>query len=559
MAGFEDLKAAAGVDFDFSPGAQIPLSGAGGGRTQVSAALAATSYRDGDVRAILEVNDGAKVTDPRISLLEPNLGEAFTRAIETRMLAPDRAPLVQSFGAEPQTVVEHALAAKRIRRQRDRRLTTIMAVLGVLFLPGVLVWLGLFQLRRTLAGAQDKRAGSLGILALAAVFVLIVLFVYNLELGGLLQLYVWALLPAPILGWFLAQRVCERTARNLRAHWSDLLGGGGSGARVPEAVPQNPNDAEAERLRKGLAKISAEQSSNMVHYAGPKGILGMGPRWGRWSLAEDLFPADPQGDMDGFRAWDVARAMYDDLRMVNRGPLHTGGFRTAPELTHWVVRHVGEGAGSISRPDGPHAEGYSMTPIEVQRICNEEHHGANDRHYLGARWVMHDGNLVINYLTRVSVLHRVLRVEFSAYALGPVKGFFLQKPAAKKATTRHPFKPWKKVERELPLVDVKEVVRLAARAPLTWFPAELDKWGGKLSLPEPFGLRHAWAEKPWRHRFMTDDALDTTTPVVREAMRSLLRVLRENRVDVGPFEAKVKGISGAVENPDPKKPDEINI
>src|SRR5258708_15116030 len=36
-----------------------------------------------------------------------------------------------------------------------------------------------------------------------------------------------------------------------------------------------------------------------------------------------------------------------------------------------------------------------------------------------------------------------------------------------------------------------------------------------LTLPEPFGLRHAWADKPWRHRFMADDALRAATPVLR--------------------------------------------
>ncbi|GAA4959481.1 hypothetical protein GCM10023238_27920 [Streptomyces heliomycini] len=50
-------------------------------------------------------------------------------------------------------------------------------------------------------------------------------------------------------------------------------------------------------------------------------------------------------------------------------------------------------------------------------------------------------------------------------------------------------------------------MRLAARAAADLVSAAAVWLGGKLSLPEPFGLRHAWADKPWRHRFMADDAL----------------------------------------------------
>ena len=72
--------------------------------------------------------------------------------------AAARKPLIQSFGTEPQAVVEHCLAATRIRKERDARLTGVMVLFGVLFLPGVLLWLGVFQLRRTLAGGAGQAA-----------------------------------------------------------------------------------------------------------------------------------------------------------------------------------------------------------------------------------------------------------------------------------------------------------------------------------------------------------------------------------------------------------------
>ncbi|NJP64959.1 hypothetical protein [Streptomyces spiramenti] len=560
MAGLEELKRSVGVDFDFSPGAQVPLSGAGHGQTAAGSALAATAYRDGEAKSIKDPNGKAAVTDPKISLLEPNLGEAFTRAVETRMLASDRKPLIQSFGVEPHTVVEHAIAAKRIRTQRDNRLTVIMLVCGVLFLPGVLVWLGLFQARRTLAGSKDKRAGAIGTAALVALAVLAVLLVVTLPVDGLLQLYVWLVLPAPIIGWLWAKRISEQAAQNLRAHWANLAGGGGAGAKIPEAVPQNPNDAEAERLRLGLAKIAAEQESNVAYYAGPEGILGMGVRWGSWQLAEDLVPAEAGKDIDPFRSWDVVRAMQDQLRMLERTPVHTGGFKAPPEIKHWVVRHVGEGAGAVSRPDGPNVEAYSINAIEVQRICNEQQFDSNDRHYLGVQFVLWDGGLVITMLISVTVLHRTLRIEVNGHALGPTHPWFYGKPAGKSRSYRNPVKPWKKISQSLPLVDAKEAVRLAARAPLARFnPKKLDELGGKMSLPEPFGVRHVWATKPWRHRFMADDALRVATPVLRVAHQAAIRVLAENNVDVSQFNARAQGLSGAVQAVEPRKADEYGM
>ena len=558
MAGLDDLSSGAGVEFDFAPGAQVPLSGASSGRTGVSNAIASVAYRDVAPDQICEPNDAAKVNKGRFTLLEPDLGEAFTRAIETRMLGESRKPLIQSFGAEPQTVVEHALNAKRIRRQRDRRLTVIMVVFGLLFLPGVLVWLGLFQLRRTIAGSQDRRAGVVGQIVLALLAVLIVFLVIRVPADGVLRIYVWSLLPAPVLGWYLARQVCERTAQNLRAHWSDLLGGGGTGARIPEAVPQNPNDAEAERLRVGLAKLAAEQNSNLVYYAGPKGILGMGVRWGSWQLAEELRPRDPGRDIDPFRSWDVARAIHDQLRMLERGPLHTGGF-TQPSVRHWVVRHVGEDVGEVSRPDGPTADGYGYSSVEVQRICNEQQYGSSERHYVGVQFVLWDGELVVSMMISVTVLHRTLRIEVTGHALGPLHGFFRKGPEGKSRTVRDPLRPWRKISRPLPLVEAREVVRLAARAPLTWFPARLDKWGGTISLPEPFGLRHTWATTPWRNRFMVDDILRTATPVLRVAHAAAIRVLEENGVDITPFDSRAQALSGQVEAVEPRHADEYNL
>lgn len=545
--------------FDFRPGAQVPLQG-GGGQTAATNALASAAYRDGGKDSKLEKiitanseNHPATVKPPKISLFEPSLGEAFCRAVEARTLGADRKPLIQSFGADPQTVVEHCLAASHIRKERDRRLRLIMLVCGVLFLPGLLLWLGLFQLRKSLA-SKEGRSSWLGTVLLVGVAVVVAVLMFRLPLTGFLGLYARAMIIAPALGWLLARRTCEATARDLRSRWDGLLAGGGVGAKIPEAVPGNPDEKAREDLRHQLAKLTAEDRSNQVFYAGPKGILGMGTRWGSWQMAEELAPRSEGMEIHPFRSWDVVRAIDSQLRKLERGPLHTGGFPPAA-IQHWIVTPIGEGAAEVARPTGENVDAFLIKPHEITRICNEQQFSAGNRHYLGIQYPLWDGQLVINMLVTVTVLYKTLRVDVTAHALGPVHGLFTTKSAAPTVEVPKSIRFWETVERPLPLVDVQEVVRLAVRAPLTWYPPLLDYFGGKLVLPEPFGLRHVWASSMWRHRFMADDALRTVAPVLRSIHAATFKVLEENGVDTDRFTNRSSIMSGLIQEPAPRKAD----
>ncbi|PPS82172.1 hypothetical protein [Streptomyces sp. MH60] len=536
-------------------GPQVPRTDDGG--QTATFALASAAYRDSEAEEILKANSEwhkSSVSKPRIKLFRPNLGEAYSRAIIDRMLGPKRAPLIQSFGTQPQVVVEHSLAAHRIRRDRDNWLSAVMVLCGLLFLPGLLIWLLVFQIRTTVARREDKRAGALATALLLAMAALAVLFLLKMPFSGFWAWYARACVVAPVIGWFWAKRICERTARDLRERWSGLLSGAGVGAKVPEAVPSSPGETAAEELRQSLARLSAEQQSNSVFYAGPKGILGMGTRWGNWQLAEELVPVDPDREINPFRSWDVIKAIHDRLRMLERGPLHTGGF-TKPTVRHWIVTPIGENADSVSRPEGTDVEAYQVKQHAIQEICDKQQFGAGDRHYLGVQWTLWDGQLVISMLITVTVLHETLRIEVTGHALGPVHSLFTSKPAAKEKTVQKSVKFWETRTVKLPLVDADEVVRLAARAPLTWYPPLLYWLGGKLTLPEPFGVRHAWADRPWRHRFMADDALRAATPVLRAVHSAAIKVLKENGVDTEKFGARAGGLSGAVQEAVPKKAD----
>lgn len=548
--------AVASDGFDFSPGAQVPLTGAAG-QTAATHALASAAYRDGPVAEILKANNEwhTSVVKPgKFSLFEPNLGEAFSRAVQTRTLGGARKALIQSFGTEPQSIVEHCLAATGIRKERDTKLTGITVLFGLVFLPGLLLWMAVFQLRRTLAGAQNKSAGALGTLLLVAVGGLIALFLFKLPFGGFWALYLRVMLVAPIVGWMLAKRVCEATAKDMRARWDALLAGGGIGAKVPEAVPGHPNETAREQLRQGLEKLTAEQQSNSVFYAGPKGILGMGTRWGSWQMAEELVSKEPGKDINQFRSWDVVRAIHDKMKMLERGPLNSGGF-PKPSVKHWIVSPVGENAKEVARPEGQDVEAFQVKGHEIQRICNHQQFGGGNRHYLGVQFTLWDGQLVITMMITVTVLHETLRIEVTGHALGPVHPLFTTKPAPKTVTVSKTVRFWETVDRHLPLVETREVVRLAVRAPFTWYPPLLDFLGGKLVLPEPFGLRHAWADQPWRHRFMADDAMRAATPVLRVAHAAAIRVLEENGVDTDRFGNRSMVVSSFVQDPTPRKAD----
>ncbi|MFD3681540.1 hypothetical protein [Streptomyces sp. NPDC058613] len=546
--------------FDFRPGAQIPLQG-GGGQTAATNALASAAYRDGAKDTRLDLILGANsehhastVKPPKISLFEPSLGEAFCRAVEVRTLSPGRKPLIQSFGADPQTVVEHCLAASRIRKERDRKLRLIMLVCGVLFLPGLLLWLGLFQLRKSLTSGDNKRGSWIGTALLIGVAILVAILMFRLPFTGFLGLYLRGMIIAPALGWFLARRICEATAADLRARWDGLLGGGGVAAKIPEAVPGNPDEKAREDLRHQLAKLTAEDRSNSVFYAGAKGILGMGTRWGNWQMAEELAPKEDVAEIHPFRSWDVIRAIDAQLRKLERGPLHTGGFPPAA-IQHWIVTPVGEGAAEVARPSGENVDTFLIKPHEITRICNEQQFSAGNRHYLGIQYPLWDGQLVITMLVTVTVLYKTLRVDVTAHALGPVNGLFTTKAKAPTVEVPKSIRFWETAERSLPLVDATEVVRLAVRAPLTWYPPVLDYLGGKLVLPEPFGVRHVWAGSMWRHRFMADDALRTVAPVLRSVHAATFKVLEENGVDTERFTTRSSIMSGMVQEPSPRKAD----
>jgi hypothetical protein len=450
----------------------------------------------------------------------------------------------------------------------------MMVVCGLVFLPGALLWLGAFQLRRILLKAEG-RAGALGGVVLVITALFAVLLFLKPPVGGFWGGYLRIMMIPPVIGWFWAKRICERTARDLRDRWAGLVAGSGVPAKVPGAVPRNPTEKRAEQLRLNLSKLAAEQSSNVIFHAGHKGILGLGESWGRWVMAEELVPREGKAEINPFRSWDLVKEMEIRLRELERNAvqperkqdpelrqlptgdvprpvsqhLRTGGF-PKPTVRHWVVVPVGAGADSISRPSGPDVENYTVKDFEIQRICNEQQFDAGNRHYLGIQFVLWGGQLVLTVMVSVAVLHHTLNVDVTAYALGPVIGAFTSAPSPNTKEVAKGLRFWETKKVQLPLIGTDEVVRLAARAPFTWYPPLLDHFGGKLVLPEPFGLRHAWANPPWGNPFMADDARRMVMPVLRAVHAAAVHVMQENDVLTDKFVDRSLTLSGIVQSAD---------
>lgn len=522
-----------------TPGAQIPRTDAGP-QTAVTQALSSAAYRDTDISAYEGLQSG-KVKAGRFKLLRPNLGEAFSKAVISRTLGAKRNPLVPSFGVDARMIVHHCLAAEELRDERDRRLMVVTLVSGLLFLPGALLWLAAFQIRTWLKKDDSGRQDLYGTLVLVGVGLIAVLLAVRPPVSGLWALYFRVMMIAPVVGWLLAKRIVLRSTEDMRARWLALVEGNGPAATVAKAVPRDDMDKKAATLKAQLGRLEAEQETNFLHYAGPKGLLGAGRRWGSWNVSAELRPAEGHQDFRTFHTWDLARKIGERLGGLGRSEVANGGM-PAYSVNHWILQHVPEGADEIGRPSGPEmdADGFVMRDFAVQEVANKQSFGhSGPRHCVATQFVLHQGQLISTILVEISVLANILEITVSGHALGPVHGLFTGKPKARELTRQKSGKFWVEETVQLPLIDNDDVVRQALRAPFMRAPVLLGWLGGGLGLPEPFGLRSSWVSKTWVNRDKTDDVLRSATPVVAAVTAALVDFLDEHDIDSSRFTNRV--------------------
>lgn len=516
--------------------------------------LSSMAYRDGDFKQLVDLHPETKSKPGRIKLLSPNLGEAFCEAVIARTLGAKRKPIVPSYGLQPRIVVEHCLEAEDVRHRRDKQLTLVALVFGLLFLPGTLLWLVVFELSRRAPAKNRELYQNLGLVVVVLIAGLLAWRPGSVT--GFWGLYLRVMTIVPLVGWYLARRICLNTAQKLRDRWNGLLEGTAVGPTVPGAVPKGPDDHKAENQRLRLAELLAEQDTNIGHYAGSKGILGIGPRWASWSLAEQLTPAEGHQEIRPFHNFDLIRKIEEHLHRLGRSAVAEGGI-PGVRVDHWVLLPIGEGADEIARPSGPDMDGHRMRQVAVADLANKQTFGEGPRHYLGAQFVLWNGQLIVTLMANVSVLHDTLRIEVTGHALGPLPALFGTKAKPPERTVSKRGKFWEEVTVTLPIVDNAEVVRLATRAPFTWpWSATLLNWlGGSVTLPEPFGIRSAWVTRPWTHRFMADDAIRVATPFLRACHAATMELLADHDVNLDRFQARSQLLSTEVQGVRPFKAD----
>ncbi|OIV36191.1 hypothetical protein BIV57_17580 [Mangrovactinospora gilvigrisea] len=555
-----------------APGAQVPRPTTG--TTAPTRVLAAAAYRPGPYGPFAALR-GNSWKPGKLALFQPDFGEAFTRSVLRRMLGDGRVhrkPLVPSYATDARMVTEYCLEAKAERRGRDRRLTGLMLLFGLPFLPGTLIWLFIFQVRRIVErfGRSRDRAIAWVLTAILA-FLGFYLLLWNPPFHNeAVRWYCRSLMVGPVLGWWIARGYCIRTSVAFKDKCLALMAGKASGPRLELAVPQGPGDKKREERRLALTKIVEEQETNLLFYAGKRGIHGLGPRWGIWNLAEELTP-QPGAGIEPFRAWDLVRVIRGRLEQLQQQPLNTGGF-TKPKVDDWVISAMGAGGKRLKpwyeaqwkpgkqAPD-ERMDGYRARQSVVSDICNRTHFDAGPRHYLSVQFPIWGGQLLLTLMVTVTVLHTTLRVEVTGHVLGPIDGALSDEPEPEPSVrAANGWRFWEQEDIELPFpkVDADEVVRLCVRAPFFKAPRVLDWLGGKVVFAEPFGLRTAWTGKPWGNRFMADDAVRAVAPVVRAVHNATLQFLDQRGVDTSRFATRSLGLQASTQTVAPAKPDEAD-
>ena len=525
------------------PGRRSRCTGSAG-QTAATYALASAAYRDSAVtRSSRPTTSGtsrrSKPAARSQAVRAQSRRGVLPRRAGDRMLGGGRKPLIQSFGTEPQAVVEHCLAANRIRKERDTWLTVVMVLCGLLFLPGLLLWLLVFQLRATMrrargqAGrrARHRRCWS--------------------ALGGLRRALPDQAAVHRLLGAVLRARASSPRSsagsgpsgsasaprRTCATAGTACCPAAASAPRSPRRCRSSPGETARRAAAPGPGQAQRRAAVQLrllrrpqghTRHGHPLGQLAARRGAGRRRTRARRSTPSAAGTSSGrsttsCACWSAARCTPAASPSRRYG---TGSSRP-----------IGEGAKEVSRPE---RHGRRGLPDQGPRDTATSATSSSSAAATGTTWAcsstLWDGQLVITMLITVTVLHETLRIEVTGHALGPVHSLFTSKPAAKDEggrTRRVRF--WETRRSSCRWSTPTRWSGWPRARRFTWYPPLLDCLGGKLTLPEPFGLRHAWADKPWRHRFMADDALRAATPVLRVVHAAAIRVLEENGVDTEQF------------------------
>ena len=116
-------------------------------------------------------------------------------------------------------------------------------------------------------------------------------------------------------------------------------------------------------------------------------------------------------------------------------------------------------------PTGTDVDAFQVKGHEIQRICNQQQFGSGNRHYLGVQFTLWDGQLVITHDDHGHRAARDAAHRGHRARARPGAPAVHHQAGAQDREVAKTVRFWETVERQLPLVEPDEVVRLAVARP----------------------------------------------------------------------------------------------
>ncbi|MFJ8695680.1 hypothetical protein [Streptomyces roseolilacinus] len=498
----------------------------------------------------------------------------FARRVVECVLGDRLGAIAVSPGVDLVPVARHSLTARRLRRERDRRLAAAFGVIALagplwlLFARLALRYLGAAATSRSRYPAERGRhlphpspwrlAATAGLLLVAGVLVGRALSA--LPLPGLLRWLAggyWYGVP-PLLAVVAGAGLALRTVLDEEADVDARMRGAlRRGAFDPNGLPR-PGAVEPWAAAR-IAAVADAQRGNVTCYSGFSPFAGYGRRESEWTLSLPLLPAEPTaGDarrtpaaVTDFDAWDVVDRLRHRLaKTADDIPVPAGHGRAGLVVEDRVFASGRELAddGRLL-PDPLRAPATRLPEEAVRQIAL--HPDGVARHFLVSHLPLWGGEVVPSQFLHVAVAGRTLHLRCERFVLGPVRremhAVDLLPPAALTARSL----------RSLPSSALRRTGGALWRAPWSCLADALAEYrrprrlrselraaredpafdrGARLSIRED-------AQGPeYFHHFQPVDARRTLDALDRHALAAVRDFLDEHGVDTTDFRAQSQTI-----------------
>ncbi|WP_010472858.1 hypothetical protein [Streptomyces somaliensis] len=485
------------------------------------------------------------------------------------MLGDRLGAVAVSPGVDLVPVARHSLTARRLRRERDRRLAVAY---GVIALSGPLWLLFARLVLSSLAAASTApvpypavRGRHLprpsvwrlvsAVAGLTAAGVLAGAALSALPLPGFVRWLVggYGYGVPPLLAVAVGTGLAVRTVLGEEADIDARLRGAlRRGAFDPDGLPR-PGAVEPWAAAR-IAAVADAQRGNVRCYSGFSPFVGHGRRESEWTLSVPLLPAEPERAVAGFDAWDVVTRLRRRLaEAAGALPAPTApGSRGGAELT--VEDRVfvsGRDLAGDERflPDPLRPPATRLPEEAVRRIALRPDGAA--RHYLASHLPLWGGEVVPSHLLHVAVADGTLHLRCERYVLGPVRrdlhAVDLLPPASAGGTGRRALLPgalrrtggalWRAPRSCLAdaLAEHRRPRRLRSELRAAREDPAFDR-GARLS------VREAVQGPEYFHHFQPVDARHTLDALDRHALAAVRDFLEEHGVDTADFRTQSQTI-----------------